>query len=763
MNTFPIKAAAAIVALARQHAMSGKSPLFFIINDSTGQPPAGRQWFRVVHNEDTSKPVEILIYDQIGKSWWDDSGVGAKEFADELKTIAAGREIVVGINSPGGSVWDGLAIYHQLQARKDKVVCRVDGVAISAASFIACAGRELQMPKNTLMMIHEPAAMAAGSADEMRKAAEALDRHGEVIAGIYATKTGKTAKEMRAMMRDETWFTGDEAKACGLCDTVTDEVALTANFDFSGFRRVPKDLGKNTPTNSAAARSGAGNTIMTRAQVIALLKKHGIQYSENATDAELIALLDKIPTASATPASNPAPTPATPANPTAAPTPAANPAAGQPDANARITRMEQVYEAERRNRITAAVTECVSQCRIPAAQRDAWVSRAMADENVLNDIRALPQNLPGSEPVSALVEVTAESITDITHHFGRMAEPRQSFLRGNAVSARDIYNNAIAVAAFYAKVKARLGPVLNTNTIPTELKRQVILQEIMEAFAIRIFPVQAFSTVFQGIPLQGTNKIEVPYYDLDGTAASNFEQATGYTFGNSVTTFREVEVNKRKYKGLAFNSEELARQPYLNQLKIAQLAANKLGVDVFTDIMSIVTAANYGAAVINTPASAFDSDDVVDIGTACNQAMWPMIGRSLILDSAYDGNLKKDGSVKSALNFGTADVIRRGVVPELAGFSYYESPTIPANGEGLKGMAVFQSAALVATAPILPAAGVRKVLVNYDVIVHPQLGIAFEYRYWGEPQPDSDFEVIECNYGYAKGNGDALKRITTPA
>lgn len=747
-----------------------RSGILAILNDATGAPPTGRQWFRVVNEEDASKPVEILIYDQIGKDWWDDSGVGAKAFADELKKIAADREIVVGINSPGGSVWDGLAIYHQLQARKAKVTTRVDGVAISAASFIAMAGRELRMPKNTLMMIHEPAALAAGDAEEMRKAAEALDRHGEVIAGIYADKTGKPAKDMRALMREETWFTGQEAKDAKLCDTVTDEVTLAANFDFSKFRRVPKNLGQK-PTNSAAARSGADeSTAMNRKQIIALLKKHGIKYSENATDAELVALLDTIPAASATPPAPPANTPANPANPTqpaaagtpAPATPPANQPAGNGDADARILRIEQAYEAERRSRITAAVNQCVAECRIPAAQAEAWITDAMANESVLARLQTLPQNLPGAEPVSAMVDVQAESIRDITAHFERLAQPRQALLRGNNVTRDEIYNNAIAVAAFYRKVANRLGPVLNTNTIPNELKRQVILQEVMRAFAIRIMPLRAFSTVFQSVPLQGTNKIDVPFYDLDAVAATDFVQANGYQFGNSVATFREVTVDKRKYKGLAFNSDEMARQPYLNVLMIATQAAEKLGVDVFADILSIVTAANYGAAVLNEPAGAFDSNDVIDIKTDCNKSHWPEVGRSLIIDSDYDGNLQKDNAIKAAMNFGGSEVIREGRVPRISGFDYYESPSIPENNEKLKGMAVFSSAILVATAPIMPAPGVRRALLNYDVIVHPTLGIAFEYRYWGEPQPDSDYEVIECNYGFGKGNEKALKRITTP-
>src|SRR3954467_6739949 len=101
-------------------------------------PPksSNRPWF-TIKNEASKDAAEILIYDQIGKDWWSDEGVSAKEFANGLKAIPLDREINVHINSPGGNVWDGLAIFNQLKARQSKVVITIDGLAASIASVIA--------------------------------------------------------------------------------------------------------------------------------------------------------------------------------------------------------------------------------------------------------------------------------------------------------------------------------------------------------------------------------------------------------------------------------------------------------------------------------------------------------------------------------------------------------------------------------------------------------------------------------------------------
>ncbi len=297
-------------------------------------------------------------------------------------------------------------------------------------------------------------------------------------------------------------------------------------------------------------------------------------------------------------------------------------------------------------------------------------------------------------------------------------------------------------------------------TIPANLKLDVILDAALREFAQAILPVQAFCTVFNDVMLRGTNKVVVPYYKLETAASRDYEGT--YLFDGAEEDSREVTVNKRKYQSLALTSAEIARQPYLNAEEIGISKGRKLAEDVLADILSAVTAANFGAPIFTGASSTFDTDDVADIRTALNVAKWPKVGRSLILDSNYDGALVKDDPLLHAEKSGSAEQLRTGRVRPLLGFDgYYDTNLIPANGEYLVGMAAYKSALLVAFSPIEPADDVRQAMVDYRAVTDPETGITLEYRQWGDPGSDTSKRVIEVNYGSAKGEAAAIKRIVS--
>ena len=160
------------------------------------------------------KPAEILLYDEIGP--W---GVTAKDFAGAMAQAGAG-DITVRVNSPGGSVFDGLAIYNALKAHPGAVNVVVDGLAASAASFIAMAGDTVSMAESSMMMIHNASAVVMGNRNDLRDTANVLDKVDAQMADIYAAKTGKPADEISGMMDAETWMTAAEAKDAGFCDAL---------------------------------------------------------------------------------------------------------------------------------------------------------------------------------------------------------------------------------------------------------------------------------------------------------------------------------------------------------------------------------------------------------------------------------------------------------------------------------------------------------------------------------------------------------------
>lgn len=173
----------------------------------------GQQWFRV-RNANDSVRAEVDIDDEIG--FW---GITAQEFSQQFNAITA-PEITLRINSPGGDVFDGLAIGNTLRAHPSTVNAVVLGHAASAASFIAMCADSVTMMPNSMMMIHDAMGVCRGNAADMRDLADLLDKISDNIASMYADKAGGEASAWRDVMRGEQWYTAQEAVDAGLADHV---------------------------------------------------------------------------------------------------------------------------------------------------------------------------------------------------------------------------------------------------------------------------------------------------------------------------------------------------------------------------------------------------------------------------------------------------------------------------------------------------------------------------------------------------------------
>jgi len=181
--------------------------------------------------------AEVAIYDEIGAY-----GVSAKGFLAELGALPDGTPVDLRLNSPGGSVFDAVAIHNALKRHEGTVTVWIDGIAASAASYIAMAGDEIVMPENAFLMIHDPAGLVMGTAEDMRAMADALDKvKGSLVSG-YAAKSGRTPKEVSALMAAETWFDAGDAVAQGFADRLIEPVRIAARFDIGRFRNAPPVL-----------------------------------------------------------------------------------------------------------------------------------------------------------------------------------------------------------------------------------------------------------------------------------------------------------------------------------------------------------------------------------------------------------------------------------------------------------------------------------------------------------------------------------------
>lgn len=227
-------------------------------------------WYNLKASAD--KTTVLSIFDDIGAY-----GVSAKSFLDDLRTVTT-DEVDVEINSPGGDVFAGLAIYNGLRASGKKINVKVLGLAASAASLVAMAGDTIEMPENAFMMIHNPWSFAIGGADEMRNTADVLDKIGTGLVSTYAKRTGKSAEEITALLAAETWMTAQEAVDAGFATSVTPALAVRASYSED---RLPENVRlafkaqapapvEPTPTAPAEALTPAfGETLASHAQAIA--------------------------------------------------------------------------------------------------------------------------------------------------------------------------------------------------------------------------------------------------------------------------------------------------------------------------------------------------------------------------------------------------------------------------------------------------------------------------------------------------------------
>ena len=188
--------------------------------------------------------AEISIYDEIG--FW---GVSAASFAQDLKDCGNNiKQINLHIHSPGGDVFDGIAIYNLLKNHPANVTVYIDGLAASMASVIAMAGNEVIMPENAMMMIHKPWGIQGGDAEDMRKYADLLDKVENTLIPAYANKTGKTPEELAEMLSAETWLNGKECVEQGFADKLAEPLVAMASIksrkleDFENMPKAMKDM-----------------------------------------------------------------------------------------------------------------------------------------------------------------------------------------------------------------------------------------------------------------------------------------------------------------------------------------------------------------------------------------------------------------------------------------------------------------------------------------------------------------------------------------
>lgn len=216
--------------------MKNKLMQLFIENNAA----KGRK-FEIKNNHEGE--ATVYLYDAIGGFW----GVDASDFVKEIAGIDA-QTIHLRINSPGGDVFDGRAIQTALRQHPAKVVAHVDGLAASAATYVALGADEVEISEGAFFMIHKGWTMQIGNADDMRESAQLLDKVDESISADYQRKTGASVEQIEQWMADETWFSAQEALDQGFVDRIYEgETVENSAFNLAAYANAPKALTEPKP------------------------------------------------------------------------------------------------------------------------------------------------------------------------------------------------------------------------------------------------------------------------------------------------------------------------------------------------------------------------------------------------------------------------------------------------------------------------------------------------------------------------------------
>ena len=195
------------------------------------------KWYNIQNKK--GETADIYIFDEIGRY-----GVSAQEFISDIKNLK-NTPINLRINSLGGDVFDGMAMYNVIKRREARTTVYIEGIAASIATIIALGADEVIMAENSLFMIHNAWGGTTGEAKDMRKTAETLEKISSELTDIYTKKTGLSREAVSQMMDEETWLNAEEAYELGFIDVISDSIKVAAKYDISKFKNITHEKIKN--------------------------------------------------------------------------------------------------------------------------------------------------------------------------------------------------------------------------------------------------------------------------------------------------------------------------------------------------------------------------------------------------------------------------------------------------------------------------------------------------------------------------------------
>lgn len=507
----------------------------------------------VAFNKADELPVEIQIYDDIGKDPWTGEGFSAKDLANALKEIPnRNRELRIAVNSRGGDVNEGKTIRSMLEDWPGRIVNVIDGVAASTASWMIPAD-EVHARNHSQIFIHKSWAMVMGNSNDMTKAVAMLNTTDEQIADIYASKTGKSREAMMKLMTDETLLTGQTALELGLVDKLIDGNPVH-NFTEVEIQNMKGKLAAMNSLKLSAPTQGADQQQKQQEKIM---------------ETENKALLTE-------------------------------------QAN-RIAELENKVKAERASRIESAFNTLAATR--PTLNREEWLPKCQADESVLNLAAKFPES-PVAGNIASGVQVMKNALVEKYENLaydkveqaklakGLYNDVRKQLLIHNGVKDADIINGK------FDRFDFSNPKIVNANTVDAALANTVLSGEFVTTMRTYIAPWSAFTRTVSLSPVSRRQVLEVPLYSSAGSKQQN---ATNYESGDSVLAPIAVTVAEES------KSFHVARPESNLGLQLAGLVptnAKVLAEGIHAKMTALMIAANYGAATAIGAAINFDKTDL---------------------------------------------------------------------------------------------------------------------------------------------------------
>ena len=592
-------------------------------------------WLSYQLRNSVQEPAVLQIFDQIGEDWFGGSGISAKAFSDVLQSVGPGP-LVVEINSPGGNVWDGLAIYNMLRGRQAQVTTRVVGIAASISSIIALAGDTVEMADGALFMIHDPSGLVSGTSEDMRKMADALDQHAEVLAGIYAKCTGRPMDQIRAAMKEETWYTAEQAMAFGFIDKCMDEkMAIAACWHPRAVSRTaPPTVVRNLERGIKQYEDGLGGDGLEEATVI---EARNMAKGEEPS-------VEKVKKAVAWWARNERFLEAEANTPADVAANLWGGAAGRDWFNALAAQIDQEQElSEPEDKISTgstpaagegATTAPTSQTPLTMTESNPVVAAASTAPTALDAsaIEAIvakavaaaisnkaPTAAPAPEPIAPRIENLGNPLLE-AHKKLQAGADRRKFLVAN-------HSELLRQSAIHAPQ--------NANTFASGLVVDYLADAVITVAATRLALVSAFSRNVGLDNLRPRATVQVKKYTT-GTAAQT-NPSSWETNNDSTLAATSVTVNQIS-KNFTVTQQELNQGFALADL--AQGSADLFAYGISDVLTALMVSGNYGAATAIGTAANFDTSDLPAILALAKNYR----SKNLILDGGHLARLQFSGT-----------------------------------------------------------------------------------------------------------------------